>query len=169
MKTPKKFPSVDLADVDQLSAIPGIYFAMDGDYVLYVGQSENIKKRWSNHHRHRDIRQSCESVRIHFTPSDGRPLVEQENEWIKECNPPFNGGRMAVVPLTPPDRMYVPHLIAVLLLGWFGPKFLELAVSTGKPIWYLPGIGGGILVCILLFYVFSAMVGWKTARKWWRK
>lgn len=169
MTNPKKFPSVALEDADQLPSLPGIYFAMDGNYVLYVGQSENIRKRWGSHHRHRDIRQSCDNVRIHFVLSDGRSLLEQEAEWIRACNPPFNGGRMAIVPAVPSDRLYVPHMVIILLISVFGPKILTTAMSTGSEFWYLAAFGSAALGTILMFYVICALIGWNAARKWWRK
>lgn len=86
---PSDFQSVPFRSLDLLPSFAGIYFAMQDDEVLYVGQSKNIRKRWMFHHKYNELLE-FESVRIHWIRSDGRPLLQQENEWIQLCNPPLN-------------------------------------------------------------------------------
>ena len=72
-----------------LPSIPGIYFVMQDDEVLYVGQARNIKKRWESHHKTIEL-QHFENITIHWIESDGRSLFEQEKEYIYFFHPPLN-------------------------------------------------------------------------------
>ena len=86
---PVEFESVYLDCVHELPDRPGIYFAMQEDEILYVGQSKNIRRRWQSHHKYIELLE-FDRVRIHWVDSDGRPLLKQESEWIKLCRPPLN-------------------------------------------------------------------------------
>jgi hypothetical protein len=86
---PAEFPGVSVSNLDALPVLAGIYFAMQDDEILYVGQSRNIHRRWKDHHKRKELTQ-ISGVTIHWTESDGRPLLEQEAEWIRYCHPPLN-------------------------------------------------------------------------------
>ena len=45
-------PEVKLVGKGKLPTVAGIYFAVDRfDRIWYIGQAQNINKRWHNHHR----------------------------------------------------------------------------------------------------------------------
>src|SRR5690348_3189494 len=111
-KHPGEFDNVSFDERHHLPAIAGIYFAMQDDEVLYVGQSRNIQKRWRFHHKYGELSE-CENVRIHWIKSDGRPLLEQEAEWIKICHPPLNNN--VIVHRVRRMKLELPRSILVLL------------------------------------------------------
>lgn len=39
-----------MIDLHELPAVSAIYRVWHGDYVVYVGQTINLKKRWKTHH-----------------------------------------------------------------------------------------------------------------------
>lgn len=58
---PFPLPSVSLSERCQLPNCPAVYFVLDGDSitnsrVLYVGQTVNLKKRWQNHNRWKQLK-----------------------------------------------------------------------------------------------------------------
>lgn len=106
MEHPKDFPSVPLEAIRFLPTSSGIYFALSNQRVLYIGQSANIRDRWRNHNKYNEL-SLWENVRIHFCPSDGRPLLEQEAEWINAFSPILNTIRvrklgLLTIPALPP-------------------------------------------------------------------
>jgi hypothetical protein len=65
---------------------------MQYDDILYIGQSRNIRERWRGNGHHKSVEvMNMENIFIRFTPSDGRPLLVQEAEWINQYLPPLNG------------------------------------------------------------------------------
>jgi len=44
-------PHVSLADARLLPPSPGVYVVYHDEAVLYVGQTQNLRHRWQNHHR----------------------------------------------------------------------------------------------------------------------
>lgn len=118
MDHPKDFPSVSLDSVQHLPSSAGIYFALRGSEVLYIGQSDNMQRRWVNSHHKMDELRALENVRIHFILSDGRPLLQQEAEWISAFSPPMNKTgwyRMSVK--LPYTRLKSLSLISFAALG----------------------------------------------------
>jgi hypothetical protein len=89
MRNPVEFPSVGINQLYKLPQYGGVYFAMQGGDVLYIGQSVNIRKRWIGHHK-RDQLSVYPDIRVHYAKSDGRSLYQQESEWLNYCRPPLN-------------------------------------------------------------------------------
>ena len=46
---PFNLPSVTLNSIRDLPTETGVYFAISQDAILYIGKSENLRDRWSDH------------------------------------------------------------------------------------------------------------------------
>lgn len=76
-----------------LPAISCIYFAVsDEDEILYVGQSINVRKRWSGRGHH-NSHQMRPSYRIYWMPVPFEDLNRIENAFIMQLDPPWNKDR----------------------------------------------------------------------------
>jgi len=73
-----------------LPTIPGIYFAIDSQGVVqYIGRSNNIRQRWSQHHRNRQLKQ-IGGVKIAWIEvSDETLLPAIEEALIDWFDPPI--------------------------------------------------------------------------------
>lgn len=59
-------PFVALEERSQLPSVPCIYFAIDSlGAVQYIGRSNNVRVRWTNHHRCSDL-ETIEKVCDYF-------------------------------------------------------------------------------------------------------
>lgn len=47
--SPAELPRLGYADRDQLPEVPAIYFALRGDEIVYIGQTDNVRRRWRKH------------------------------------------------------------------------------------------------------------------------
>ena len=84
-------PSVPLCDRRQLPTTSGIYFALSGGTVQYIGRSVNIQQRWAGHHR-TDQLSAMQNPRIAYIAiSDKSLLPEIETALIEWFDPPLNG------------------------------------------------------------------------------
>lgn len=165
---PKDFPSVPLDNVKNLPSAAGIYFAVKDGEVLYVGQSENMRERWSKHHKYSDLKRiGC--VRIHFALSDGRPLVEQENEWIVSINPVGNGGKFLYVPKQPPYLVLSAPLFFAFVISFVGREYFRsglLEQSWDKIFVGLASFG----ICLLVAsFLVGVLASWFFARREWKR
>ena len=61
---PLDLPSVPLSAHGELPECSAIYFVLDGNQVLYIGKAEKLRKRWSNHHRYKQIVKTAETPAI---------------------------------------------------------------------------------------------------------
>ena len=83
-------PSVPLCDRKQLPATSGIYFALSGGTVQYIGRSVNIRQRWADHHQTGEL-EKAGNVRIaYLAVSDPALLPAIETALIEFFNPPLN-------------------------------------------------------------------------------
>jgi len=88
---PLALPSLLLTDRSQLPVCPAVYFALDGDHVLYVGRSGNLQQRWMAHHRYNQLKE-FNNVRIAWLEcSDTNLLPEIEAALIEYFQPSLNG------------------------------------------------------------------------------
>ncbi len=86
----EELPFVALEDKQSLPQEPCVYFVLDGQgTVLYIGQSENLKERWSSHHKLAAMMQ-LEGVKISFLKTDVELLRRVEIALIEAFNPPLN-------------------------------------------------------------------------------
>jgi hypothetical protein len=88
---PLALPSLPLTDRSQLPVCPAVYFALDGDRVLYIGRSGNLQQRWITHHRYSQLK-GLNNVRIAWLEcSDPSLLPEIEAALIEYFQPSLNG------------------------------------------------------------------------------
>ncbi|WP_163668968.1 helix-turn-helix domain-containing protein [Adonisia turfae] len=86
-----ELPSVALANKNQLPKTPSIYFAIDSEgTVQYIGRSENLNRRWLNHHRH-DQFVKMNGVKIAYIDCPTELLSEVESALIEWFKPALNG------------------------------------------------------------------------------
>ena len=99
-------PSLPLASRSGLPTCPAVYFALEGDRVLYVGRSGNLQQRWITHHRYSQL-QGLNNVRIAWLEcSDPSLLPEIEAALIEYFQPSLNGELIPLAERKPP-RMLV--------------------------------------------------------------
>ncbi|MEG4964192.1 MULTISPECIES: GIY-YIG nuclease family protein [unclassified Microcoleus] len=88
---PLTLPSLPLANRSALPPCPAVYFALEGDHVLYVGRSVNLKQRWMTHRRYSQLK-GFNNVRIAWLEcSDSSLLPEIEVALIEYFRPSLNG------------------------------------------------------------------------------
>lgn len=84
-------PSLPLADKAQLPDIFAIYFVLDGDRVLYIGKTINLRERWTTHHRLKQFKKMTVPVRIAWIEcSDATLLTSIEAALIEHFQPLLN-------------------------------------------------------------------------------
>lgn len=81
--------------MNEKSAFPrrrGIYFAVDENNVIqYIGKAENIKARWQNHEKCRELKKlGTIKVFYLFISDDKLSLIDIEEKFISYYKPPFN-------------------------------------------------------------------------------
>lgn len=64
---------------------PCVYFLIENDAVLYIGQSRNLPARLSQHSQ-----DGKRWNRVLFLPVPAERLLEVETEWIRTLQPPMN-------------------------------------------------------------------------------
>lgn len=87
---PFMLPFVELDDHVLLPSKPGLYFVIDGDRILYIGKSQNLRIRWSAHHRYKQIKKIAKSPVITFLDVKSVDLLHVERHLIKRFNPMLN-------------------------------------------------------------------------------
>lgn len=97
---PLALPSLSLAARSQLPPCPAAYFVLEGDRVLYVGRSVNLRQRWLAHRRYKQFK-AISNVRIAWLEcSDPSLLPEIEVALIEYFQPSLNG---KLIPQAPQD------------------------------------------------------------------
>jgi hypothetical protein len=91
MKTIEEVLALDsysLSNAKLLPAIPGIYFCVSEEEIVYIGSSNNINKRWKAHHKTIEL---CDfpNVKIYCFLTD--EYINLEKELINFWNPILNG------------------------------------------------------------------------------
>jgi hypothetical protein len=85
----QQLESVPLLHRSQLPEIAAIYLVYQGDRLLYIGRTGNLKQRWIQHHRQKQFA-AIEDVRIAWFPChEGQP--ELEATLIELLEPQLNG------------------------------------------------------------------------------
>lgn len=107
---PLTLPSLPLSERKQLPSCSAIYFVMQGDCVLYIGQTINLAQRLTAHHRKKQFA-SFGVVRIAWLEcSDTGMLTEIETALIEHFKPLLNGttnpDASKRINLTLPDLVY---------------------------------------------------------------
>jgi hypothetical protein len=84
-----ELPSLPLRERKSLPVYPAIYFLLDGEKVLYIGKTQNLRRRWSAHFREK---QAPENSRIAWLELEEVALLGRvEKIFIKYFNPSLNG------------------------------------------------------------------------------
>lgn len=97
---PLALPSLPLASRSGLPTCPAVYFALEGDRVLYIGRSVNLQQRWMTHRRYKQLK-AISNVRIAWLEcSDPSLLPEIEVALIEYFQPSLNG---ELIPQAPQD------------------------------------------------------------------
>jgi hypothetical protein len=84
-------PRLPISEINKLPPIRAIYFAVDCGTVAYVGQTENLRQRWTSHHRLVDLSKEAYIVwqQVPSTITSFR-LDQIEHEFIRVFNPRLN-------------------------------------------------------------------------------
>jgi len=105
---PLALPSLPLGERSQLPNCPAIYFVLDGEQILYIGQTVNLAQRWATHHRWSELKALKSSGRIAWLEcSEVSLLSEIETALINHFAPPMNGKVSNEVAV----RIFMPNLL----------------------------------------------------------
>lgn len=85
----QQLESVSLLHRSQLPEIPAIYLVYQGERLLYIGRTKNLKQRWLTHHRYKQFAQ-LEDVRVAWFPCK-EEVPEVEATLIELLEPELNG------------------------------------------------------------------------------
>lgn len=76
----------------ELPSESGVYIVCDGERILYVGQSKNMRRRWTRHHRKQQINNlQSDNIKIAFLLLSEKELASAERMFIAVLKPVFNG------------------------------------------------------------------------------
>ena len=95
---PRALPSLPLLSRRQLPDCTATYFILDSDTkaVLYIGVTKNLLRRWTNHHKMKDIPRSALITWIEVEDLNIARAVEYK--LIKKFKPVLNNGYNPVPP-----------------------------------------------------------------------
>ena len=83
-------PSVQLSDKRSLPHCPAIYFVLDGEEVVYIGQTNSLLLRWQAHHKLKECK-ALKNPRIAWIEiSDTTLVLDIEAALIEWFKPPLN-------------------------------------------------------------------------------
>lgn len=113
----QSLPSVLLGDRSKLPQIAAIYFVHQGNKLLYIGKSENLRQRWYSHHRLVQFLNTGDNVYISWFPytqeDSNQSLVSIEESLIELLEPDYNGVPLPespknsrVIPVRMPEDLY---------------------------------------------------------------
>jgi len=85
----QQLESVSLLHRSQLPEIQAIYLVYQGERLLYIGRTKNLKQRWLTHHRYKQFAQ-LEDVRVAWFPCQEQ-VPEVEATLIELLEPELNG------------------------------------------------------------------------------
>ena len=88
------YPSVPLTQVNDLPRQPGIYYAVRGFEIQYIGLSKSLRHRWTAtgskvHHRKAQLSRMG-GVKLHYRLCQAHELGYLEALEIRRFNPPLN-------------------------------------------------------------------------------
>lgn len=108
-----QLPYISLSQLAQLPTCTGIYFAIDSaERVLYVGKTDNLLKRWKNHHRWHQLDEIHQKtpVRIAWLIWNQEDLASAEIYFINRYNPLFNGTKIETPQTIPSETILIELL-----------------------------------------------------------
>ncbi|MBW4603941.1 MAG: GIY-YIG nuclease family protein [Calothrix sp. FI2-JRJ7] len=91
----KPLPWVSLNAKSQLPATSGIYIAINSqNKVEYIGRSVNIRQRWENHHRYKQLK-SIGGIKLCYLAVENVDLLNRLETALITClKPPLNFTRV---------------------------------------------------------------------------
>ncbi|MGL5720254.1 MAG: hypothetical protein ACRCYP_05625, partial [Alphaproteobacteria bacterium] len=70
---------------------PGLYYAVRGWRVLYIGKAEqSIRSRWQSHHKYEQLR-NIGGVRLYYELVPKWRIADEEARLIQKWKPELNG------------------------------------------------------------------------------
>lgn len=134
----KSYPSVPLSQVSKLPKEPGIYYAVSGWDIHYIGLSKNLYRRWNatgeqTHHK-RAILVRYGGVKLHYRVLPAHEIEYVEALEIDRFRPHLNIVRpIAANHLNWRIRFSSAwFFLAIVLLGFVGLAIVD-RVETQKP------------------------------------
>nr|WP_228024950.1 GIY-YIG nuclease family protein [cf. Phormidesmis sp. LEGE 11477] len=96
-----------MSERNQLPERSAIYFAVSCSQVLYVGLATNIKRRWQNHHRYKQLEliDRKADVTLFWLTCPQHQLQELERQYIEYYCPTLNQTKLPNRPLIPSSQM----------------------------------------------------------------
>jgi hypothetical protein len=96
---PWDLPCVSMSEKFKLPDTPGVYFAVRGRVVVYVGVSEvSLKRRWASHHRTKTL-EAMGGVSIAYCEYRGEDVKDIEARLIDIFMPKLNNEPVDPIPL----------------------------------------------------------------------
>jgi GIY-YIG catalytic domain len=83
-------PSLLLTEKNNLPAIPAVYFVWSSNKLLYIGKTNNLKKRFCQHHRLVNFLEVGGDIRIAWFPVQDNELPSLEQDLIELLEPDLN-------------------------------------------------------------------------------
>ncbi len=90
LKQIQALPSFLLSQREKLPSISAIYCVLQGEKVLYIGQTKNLNQRWRSHHRYPELK-IIPNARLVWLPCPVEKLDELETHMIETLDPVLNG------------------------------------------------------------------------------
>ncbi|MBM0744998.1 GIY-YIG nuclease family protein (plasmid) [Phormidium sp. CLA17] len=89
--TPYLLPSVPLSKWQMVQQVSCVYFVMDDEEVIYIGNAQNLYERMTgNHHKRASLLQENPSARIHWIERIKSSRVDFEKKCIARFKPKYN-------------------------------------------------------------------------------
>lgn len=140
----KTYPSVPLSQVSKLPKEPGIYYAVSGWDVHYVGLSRNLYRRWNatgerTHHK-KALLSRYEGVRVYYRVLPSHKIKYVEALEIARFHPHLNIVRpIAANHLNWRIRFSSAWVfLAIVLLGFIGLTIVDRVEETSINTPYTP-------------------------------
>ncbi len=119
---PLSLPSLPLSERKHLPSCPAIYFVMQGDHILYIGQTTNLAQRWATHNRLKQFAKMVGDIRVAWLEcSDTTLLRKVEAALIEQFEPELNGGSLAGI-CPPRTAVYLNEEMQKALERWAGEE-----------------------------------------------
>ncbi len=106
---PFSLPSVLLQNKLLLPRRGGVYFVLERSTILYIGKAQNLRGRWSKHHRMR-LLEHRKQVLISWLECENPERDELEKDLIQYHDPVLNGLHCAEV--LKPSQLQIPNYLA---------------------------------------------------------
>ncbi|PSB14280.1 hypothetical protein C7B61_00370 [filamentous cyanobacterium CCP1] len=129
----RSYPSLPLTDKWQLPRVSGIYYAVRGWQILYIGKSSNIHARWNSyqfgkHHKQDEllqIHQSVGDIDLHWVEFPEPLIGFMEAIEIKRFSPRLNIRQEKVI-----DNINLPVLWLLAKKLFWDALMLVLAIGV---------------------------------------